>query len=425
MKNISKKIKYALYGLLTIAIVGCTALLVQYQLNRNVLNVSFYGLDDKTIAAIEQTIIETNTVKNSDVSFEFMQLDVSLPLEGQVGKSDILFTLAGKNADSIAQKSVGVPSVLYNNFPKSIASTGFYQNYAYAVPIVLNHFEISYNTFLLRNYNSGNPFRAFDHLIPFATYVQRSAPQTGYPFAIAGGDDTTLLLFLSALIESFYGKDGYMKFVEILNENQVQTEEDFLELVQKPLIESENKTTQSTVENLFEIVHTWKQWRYIHPEWMHLTEKDILDFIDLERPAMIFMPLSFHRTVPFNKIRHYTTSWFPAGQSSVSRSLVIPTVLGIPLTNKTVEDENDTAKAINAQSILAELTTTNIQGTLSDTAELAPAHSTAQALDKQASDLRLWAAASDSLLPSIKESAFVSIDEASMFCEFLRKWLDR
>ncbi len=421
--KISKKLLFAIIAVCILIIGVGTTFLVNYLINRNILTVSFYDLDDKTRLAIEQTIADTTTASNSNVTFEFIMLDTSLTLEEQVEETDIVFTLAGKNAESIVKHSVGVPLEQYDNFPKSIGSTGFFQNTPYAVPIALNHFEISYNAYLLRNYNGGTPLRTFDQLIPFAEYVQRSAPQTGFPFAIAGGDNTTLLLFLSAMVESYYGKDAYTQLVEILRSHPIKSKEDFLNLVQQPLRSTENNLEASTLENLFKTVQTWKQWRLIHPEWMFLTEKNILDFIDLERPAVLFMPLSYHRSIPFDDIRYYTTSWFPAGQSSVSRSLIVPTVLGIPLSDKTVKGANNTEKMVNALSILANLASNSTQGTLNDTTEFAPVHSTAQALDKQASDLRLWAAASDSLLPSIKESAFVTSAEVSVFCELFRTWL--
>lgn len=401
---------------------------IPYYMSRNILTVAFYGIPDTTQLALEKTITSLSKTetdgKVNKTPFNFTALDDSIPLAEQITKKiDVVFTLAGKNAQSILDNAISINPGIYNNFPYSIGQTGISPDGdPQSVPLLLDHFEVAYNIKLLQQFNGGSPVRSIEQLRGFANFVRTTIPNAGYPISIAGGNDDALLAFVTALIESYYGAEGYNQLVNILNTEQIQSQEDFDRFANEALIESVVPNQAQSLSDVLAQIVQWQTEQLLHPNWLSITTEDLIAFIELQKPAIIFMSLSFHRSVPLREIRQYTSSWFPSGATVTSRSLVFPTVLGIALSEKTIQSEPNTEKTLNAIGVLTTLASENTQSILSEDAELATVHSTAQALDKQASDVRLWAASSESLLPSIAQSAFETPAQIAVFSEYLRNW---
>lgn len=383
----------------------CSIFFVSYvTFKKDIFTISFYGIDSTHQDTLE-TIIEEFVITNkNNAKLEFKTLDTNKTLEEQVSKNtNLIFTLHGAMDSNLIEKMIRFDDNSYNGIPQSIRRTGMSVEKDYAIPIALDHFEISYNSKILRAFNGGTPIRSFEELINFANFTKNNYPESGYPFAIAGGNDTTLLQFLSALAESFYGVEGRADLLNEINTFTGQIKEN------------------SILNEIFTVIQEWEKNGLIHPDWMNITNENIKTYIELEKPACIFMPLSFHRTIPISDIQYYTTSWLPCANNIIERSLLLPTIVGFSFNTKSISSKNKNLLDINAKNILAHLISEEVQSRISEETGLAPVHATAQALDKQASDVRLWAAASNHVLPSIKEIVFETENETKEFTEWLRK----
>ena len=369
---------------------GIIRICLLFLLPNNTMTVSFYGIDLNTQTAIEQIISDMAETENLTEKISYNTIDANKELhEKLLKKSDIIITEHGQTTALIAQHATKIDDAIFNNFPQTVKHTGIYKDQAFAIPLAIDHFEVAYNNAMLKKFNAGEPIRSINQLEAFAQFAKEHEPLSGYPFVVAGGNDKHLFLFISALTEALFGIEEY---------NTLWTH------LQNADIES----ASSILNNVFNYIHTWETDGLIHPEWKHVTNDKVLSFIELEKPAIIFVPLSFHRTIPTDNISAYSASWMPCLQNVSNRSLILPTIIVSPVSENT-----------NAETIVKALANQSIQATISENTKLAPPHSTAQALDKQASDVRLWAAASDKALPSI-ENAFATKEAAASFANWVR-----
>ncbi len=366
-----------------------------FLLDNNTLTISFYKINEESQIIFKKIIAET--INNTQITYN--EIEQNEPLSKKILKNtDLLITRHTLNSDILSQEAIEFDSNILNNFPQTIKNTGLHNNKLCAIPLALDHFEISYNNKLLRVFGDGNHIRDIKQLEEFARFSKEKAPESKFPFVVAGGDDSTALLFISAITEALYGKEGYDELIA-----------DIQNLDETPML-----------DKVLEDIKKWEQAEFIHPNWLEITNDKLLTYIELEKPAVIFMPLSFHRTIPLTDIRQYTTSWIPCAQNLESRSLILPTIIGVPLNNKLIESSNNDSQNINAEIILKKLASQPVQEIITEKTKLAPTHSTAQALDKQASDVRLWAAASKQALPSIEE-VFKTDTEVKQFADWLRE----
>ena len=94
-----------------------------------------------------------------------------------------------------------------------------------------------------------------------------------------------------------------------------------------------------------------------------------------------FTLLSEHRKIPYNVIKNFESSLFPPDFSANDYGLIAPAVSAMLLSDNS-----------NCKRYLAAFFTEETQTEFSDKTSLAPVHYRAQAYDRQADDVRFWAA---------------------------------
>lgn len=268
---------------------------------------------------------------------------------------------------------------------------------AFAIPILLDHFELTCSIALLPALGDSRE-TSLERLVEIATQ-RRSAGH--WPIVCAGGKDESLILLVSALAEAKYGTDGRGRIVDALRGGQSLASA----LDAAPL--------RATLDELV----AWRKLGIIHPEWFRMADSDVRAFLDSGDCDMAFMTLSDRRTMPSKTMARYASLPFPATRTiKRARELTVPaTVAFVPKGQKP-----NTA----AMAFLARLVSPVIQGSLSRSTGLAPVNSTAETRDSQAYDARLWAASCARPVSDVAREAFTDPEDTARFARDIRGYLE-
>ena len=192
-----------------------------------------------------------------------------------------------------------------------------------------------------------------------------------YPFFCAGADDRILTAFVGSLIEAMGGIKAYKNLI-----TELKNGTEFEELLDKDL-GSPNVTLRSVLDMLKE----WPKEGLTHPSWYNGRGNDLVYFAEDGQLGSFFTLLSEHRKIPYNVIKNFESSLVPANVTANDYGLIAPAVSVMLLSDNS-----------NCKRYITEFYTEEAQSELSDKTNLAPVHYQAQAYDRQADDVRFWAA---------------------------------
>lgn len=285
----------------------------------------------------------------------------------QKPKVDLLICQAGLVADAATayafERKAGVSNSILNTMPQTVAESAKQSNsLVAAIPLLIDHYELAVST-------------SSDQL----------------PFIFAGGHDSTLLALAGAIAEAAYG-----------TETAKQLAKDATNLAAKEI---------TTLQNVAKILAQGITSQQIPQFCLNLLQEEVAVYMSNTTPEKVFMPLSFHRTLPYESLRRHKSTFMPSNQQS--RSFTAPITYAIPLTSR-----GKTAKTI--ETLLQMLTGSECQGQLANATGLAPVHATASTPDVQADDLRYWIAASNPPLPPLDKAAFATERQAADFADAFR-----
>ena len=108
---------------------------------------------------------------------------------------------------------------------------------------------------------------------------------------------------------------------------------------------------------------------------------DLVYFAESNQLGSFFTLLSEHRKIPYNVIKNFESSLFPAEVNANNYGLIAPAVSVMLLSDNS-----------NCKRYIGAFFTEEAQTEFSDKTNLAPVHYRAQAYDRQADDVRFWAA---------------------------------
>ena len=129
------------------------------------------------------------------------------------------------------------------------------------------------------------------------------------------------------------------------------------------------------------MLKAWPSEGITHPAWFNGQQSDLIYFAHDDQVGVFFTFLKDHRNISYETIRKYEAFVMPPVSSSTEYGLIAPAISCMLLT-----------KNSNSKRYLAEFFTEETQTELSNLTKLAPVHSHAQAYDRQADDVRYWAA---------------------------------
>lgn len=410
--NIMKKIKIAfekVYILIAVAaVLLITTLcigLVRYKKSttQRTVNVAFYNLPEKVTKTLEDNIKSAELAR---VFFKSITLE-ELNNEKALKNYDVIFTYDGIVAENLKKKGTNISGRLFSMLPSSLKRETE-DNSRKAIPVLLDHFELSYNKMIAEKTGLENP-QSFNELLDF---LEASKKYIFTPFFTNGGDDEILLGLISCLIEAKGGYDAYSDFVKNVRKNPALDKIISLKL---------GEAGSVTLEEILELFRNWQENGIVHPNWYNAKFRDIIAFMEDGQISVLFTKLSVHRTIPYKLIRDFSTERAPvasaasATSASVDHAVIAPAIYAIKLSKKSINDK-----------VLHHLLTEETQSALSMGTQLGPVALRGESFDVQADDVRFFAASCRyGSRAGIYLDCFASESEASKkLCEGIRRYLN-
>jgi len=140
--------------------------------------------------------------------------------------------------------------------------------------------------------------------------------------------------------------------------------------------------------------------KILHPEWLQFSHNDVRTFMEDDLAGIVITTMEEHRNRDFNTIKDFiSVPVWTIREPGQSGDLLCPIQLA-GYRGDTPTDE--------ALTVLELMMTREFQETLNFKTGLGPVNSNSLALDKQSSDLRYWAAASQEIIPYFPGSKSIS-----------------
>ena len=320
------------------------------------VKIAFYGLEENLTELLKKQIPqEENIILQMDVLSE-NDFDPQIIKQ----KYDMFFTWRGEITDTLSKSSEDIPAKVLETMPNSLRNKK-------CVPIFLDHCELAFSTEVLTELNRDVPlsFKAFYDYLSAAKGVVFS------PFFCNGADDRILIDFIGAIVMGKGGLSAYNNLIEELRKDESLED----------VIDIKLDEYQLSLRQILEELKIWPKEGLTHPSWYNGYGNDLLFFAQDKQLGCFFTLLSEHRKIPYNVIKNYESSLLPPNQSANNYGLIAPAVSVMLLSDNS-----------NCKRYIANFFTEEAQTNISDTTNLAPVHYRAQAYDRQADDVRFWAA---------------------------------
>lgn len=320
------------------------------------VRIAFYGLSEELYTLLEERIPKEEKI---NLKCDILS-DGALDLGALKEKYDMIFTWKGEVTDSLEESSEDIPKNILENLPSTLQNKK-------CVPILLDHCEFTYNIDIITKTTESIP----SNFAAFLNYLNQSKGYAFSPFFCHGGDDRVLCAFIGSLVEAQGGFDAYSQLISELRKGT-----DF-----ETLLDVELNSAGFTLRSVLNMLKTWPKEGYTHPGWFNGSGNDLENFAEKDYIAVFFTYLSEHRKIPYKTISKYEASYLPLMSYTSKFGIIAPSISAMLLS------ENE-----NAKRYLSVFFTQEAQEELSLQTKLAPVHSRAQACDRQADDVRYWAA---------------------------------
>lgn len=365
-------------------------LAVAARVNSKTIKVAFYGVDQRAQSAIQLEIDKMSLPR-----VRYYVLDAKAPLPKNVHKKyTMLFANNSFDLNSRAQKLVPANESLFEFLPTSIRKATAYGNGHYALPLLLDHFEIAYYQISESKLGLSRP-KSYGELL---RYLEALKGNVEMPLVCAGAEDKDLFGFVSAMAQLLYGAEDYKKTVAVLRESSNLNKANLPEEITRVLDE----------------IKALQQKELLFPKWTRTSKKDIDYFMQERKIGAVAMLLSQRRDIEYNLVKYYDSDCFPRYDASVERGIVAPQLVAVLLKNKK-----------DSSLILGHLVSSDVQAALSNQSFLAPVASRAEAYDRQADDVRFWAAScAAGPLNSIEQECESAEERRHLLAQKIRAYLE-
>ena len=360
LKSLNKKTVFSILaafcGLMIVigAIIG-VRIIKKRRADRTV-RVAFYGLSEDMCAMLKEKIPqEENIILEFDVISE-NAFDAGLVKD----KYDMLFTWRGQITDSLQASAEDIPQRVLETMPTALRNKK-------CVPILLDHCELAYYTKTLKETGLEIPASFKD----YQAFLNAAKSKVFSPYFCNGAEDRIMIDFIGALVMAQGGLKAYNKLIDELRINNS------LDAVLDVKLDEK----ECTLRSILDMLKNWPKEGLTHPSWYNGRGNDLLFFAEDAQLGSFFTLLSEHRKIPYNVIKNYESAMFPVNVSPANYGLIAPALSGMLLSDNS-----------NAKRYIANFFIEETQTEFSDKTNLAPVHSRAQAYDRQADDVRFWAA---------------------------------
>ena len=372
--KISKNLKIAIISIAAIVVIAIsvttTVSVIKKKKAEKTVSIAFYGLSENYVNLLQEFIPkEEKIILKCDVLSEG-----SIDLGALKNKYDMLFTWKGEITDSLEASSENIPPRILDTIASSLRNNK-------CIPILLDHYELDYSLEVINQIDRDIP----NSYPGFLNYLNQSKNYVFSPFFCPGSNDRTLAAFVGAIIQANGGEGVYKKFIE-----ELKNDTPFENLLDVNL--GNNITLRSVLDSL----KSWPEEGYCHPLWYNANSSDLLYFTESNQVGVFFTNLQEHREIPYKVITRYESYVLPPASSTIKFGIIAPSICGMLISDNS-----------NAKRYLAEFFTADAQELLSENTRLAPTHLRAQPCDRQADDVRYWAASCPAgALPDLSLAAF-------------------
>lgn len=392
-KPISKKT--VIYGLSAIcAVLLIIGICVGVKVSRKrkadrTVKIAFYGLSEEMCSLLQSKIPQEDEI--------ILQFDVisdnDFDLQIVKEKYDMLFTWRGEITDTLSASAEEIPSKVLETMPNSLRNKK-------CLPIILDNCEFAFDKEVLQKANKDVP-ESFEDLIDF---LNTAKGLVFSPFYCNGAEDRILIDFLGALVMANGGLKAYNQLISELRKAESLESVIDVNLDGKGL----------TIRTLLDMLKTWPNDGLTHPSWYHGLGNDLLFFAESKQLACFFTSLSEHRKIPYNVIKNYESYLVPTNYGADNYGLIAPAVSVMLLSDNG-----------NCKRYITYFFTEDAQAELSDKTCLAPVHYRAQAYDRQADDVRFWAAScAGGAMPDIYLAVYQRKEkELAQICSEIRDYV--
>ena len=356
------------------------------------IKVAFYGLDERVQNAVKTEIDNMNLRR---VRYYALKPEDGLPKNFNKKYSLLVMEnclLAKMNED----KFISVKEEIFESLPTSIrkAAAREAEEGHYALPLLLDHFELSYFWPAKNKLGLKEP-QSYGSLLRYLEAVKKYME---IPLICAGAADKNLLGFVSAMSEILYGAEGYKKMLSVLREASSLNKANLPEELARVLDE----------------IKAMQKREVLYPSWTKVTHRDILYFMKEGKIGAAAMYLSDRRNVEFNLIKYFDSAFFPRYDNKVDHGVIAPQTAVFLLSGKK-----------DAALIAGQLASADVQSELSNLSLLAPVAARAEAVDRQADDVRFWAASSPAgALNGIGEDCETTDERRHLLAQKIRAYLE-
>ena len=363
------------------------AVRLEKEMREKPVKIAFYNVDKKAQDIIKKIITKEWDALSTGISYEFATLDSSKSASDHLFDDYSIGLLFSDSytAETVSNLAVKPSEAVYAGMPYSVRDIT-----KTSVPLLLDDFETLYNIKLL----SSTEMTVSATMADMLSFVEKNSTNRRFSIGCPGKDDKTLGMFISSFMESVYSASSLEKLKKAIQNAEKSSNVD-------AIFDSVlNASGNEEFKNILDRLGQWKKSGLLHSEWYAMTQQEVEYLMESDFFSIVFMPLSMHRNIPYRTIEKYTESFFPADRQEgkdPERSLVFSILTGTVIKNKYEE------KSAVSMDILSKLVTLENQAAIAESTGLAPVSSTAETSDKQASNARLWAAASDKPLASLAD----------------------
>lgn len=337
------------------------------------VRVAFYGLSEEITSLLKEKIPqEENIILEFDVISEGA-FDAALVKD----KYDMLFTWKGEITDSLSDSAEDIPQKIFETMPNSLRDKK-----KKCIPIILDHCELAFYQKVLKETDSELPGTFSGYI----SYLNTAKNKVFSPFFCNGAEDRILIDLVGAIVLAEGGLNAYNKLIDELRKTESL----------ENLLDVKLNGSGLTLRSVLDLLKGWPGQGFTHPSWYNGRGNDLLYFAEDGQLGSFFTLLSEHRKIPYNVIKNYDSSLFPPDVNANDYGLIAPAVSCMLLSDNS-----------NCKRYIGAFFTEDAQTELSDKTCLAPVHYRAQAYDRQADDVRFWAAScAGGALPDLYYAVF-------------------
>lgn len=389
-----KKIHKILTLIITVLVIAAIILtaVIKKKINDKTVNIGFYGVSEEMRQMLQDAMPqEENVIIKYTVIAEN-----NVDLAAIAKKFDVLFTWKGEITDILNDNAEKIPKNYLEQLPKSLRNER-------VLPILLDNYELDFKAIVAEKAQT-NPTESFSK---FLEYLNETKEIVFSPFFMNSMDDRVLFAFVGNIIESEGGSKAYSNFI-----NSLKEADNLSSIMDISFDEKQNVSLRSVMDML----KKWPDDGIAHPMWYSANEEDVRYFASSNQVAVFYTSLANHREYDYQFISEYVSVPMPYLTDSVDHGILAPQLCAMLLSNNS-----------NSKRYLKELISEENQEAFSMKTMLGPVQYTAQAFDKQADDVRFWAASCPSgALPDPALAAFQrNPEKMKKFAEEMRSYFKK